>query len=340
MRALAKQAGVSPSTISRALRNDPQLPPATRQRLQQLASELGYQANPVVAHLTTQLRQSRQARYQATLGFIHNFDTPDFWSRAGSSWSQVLPGLRARASELGYDIDEFWLREPAMTGRRMSAILQNRGIRGLFIPPLHKPIGHLTLDWSRFMALTIGYRMAKPALHAIGNDHFYEINLALRRLRRLGYQRIGLILDPKADQYAETQYSTAFHHYSMPGRSLSMFWLSVPWSTPQPPGLEKWLDRYKPDAVLSMNRELLEFLRPLRKVPGELGFAALDLDRTDSRCAGIFTHPRQCMSAAVDFLVSQLQLNHLGLPEVPIYTRLQGFWVDGPTLRKSPRFKT
>ncbi|MBN2307387.1 MAG: LacI family DNA-binding transcriptional regulator, partial [Candidatus Hydrogenedentes bacterium] len=48
---IATQAGVHPSTVSRALREDPLIPPATRSRIQEIANALGYRPNPMAKGL-------------------------------------------------------------------------------------------------------------------------------------------------------------------------------------------------------------------------------------------------------------------------------------------------
>jgi DNA-binding LacI/PurR family transcriptional regulator len=50
---IARIAGVSHSTVSRALRNSPLIPPATAQRIQQIAKEAGYTASAVARSLVT-----------------------------------------------------------------------------------------------------------------------------------------------------------------------------------------------------------------------------------------------------------------------------------------------
>ncbi|MFA7343271.1 MAG: LacI family DNA-binding transcriptional regulator [Terrimicrobiaceae bacterium] len=334
-RDLAREAGVSQSTVSRALRDDVHLPKATCLRIQALAAKLGYRANPIVAHLTSELRRSRGARYQATLAFVHDFPNRD-WSQCGA-WSFTLPGLRARANELGYEVEEFGLRQLGVSGRRLTSVLQARGIRGVFVAPLPKPVGHLSLDWTGFCALTLGYQMPKPRLHAIGSDHYFDMSLALRRLVRLGYKRIGLFFDHAADLYSGGQYSARFLGYmrAQPARNqVPILWLEN-WDTAVvQKSLGKWLDQYRPDAVVAMSPQSLAGLREFGDVPGEIGFAALDMPEGFSGCSGIWSHPVECMAASVDFVVSQLYLNRIGVPRIPFFLRLEGEWIDGGSTRK------
>jgi DNA-binding LacI/PurR family transcriptional regulator len=48
---IARRVGVNKSTVSRALRDDPSIPPATRRRIQELAAQLNYVPNASARHL-------------------------------------------------------------------------------------------------------------------------------------------------------------------------------------------------------------------------------------------------------------------------------------------------
>ena len=64
---IARKAKVSVSTVSLALRNRPQIPAATRERLQAAAKALYYQPNPLVSAYQANVRSGRQRRYRGTL---------------------------------------------------------------------------------------------------------------------------------------------------------------------------------------------------------------------------------------------------------------------------------
>ncbi|MDD5262717.1 MAG: hypothetical protein PHD76_12805 [Methylacidiphilales bacterium] len=234
-------------------------------------------------------------------------------------------------------MEEFGLRQLGISARRLTSVLQARGIRGVFVAPLPKPIGHLPLDWTRFSALTLGYQMSQPKLHAIASDHYFDIRLALHRLTRLGYQRIGLVLDHAADLYAGGQYSASFLGFEReypPHHHVPILWLEGWNNTVVQKTLEEWLERCQPDAVLTMSPEFVNILRNFRQIPGEVGFAALDMPKADPGCSGIYTHPHEYMAAAVDFVVSQLYLNQIGVPKIPFFLRIEGEWIDGGSTRK------
>src|SRR5882724_9194975 len=94
MRSLALAAGVSPTAVSLALRNDPSIPARTRNRIQRVARAHGYRPDPVLTHLMQHLRSSRTTRGVANLAVFAPLQVP-FTQR-------LVAGAEARAALLGY----------------------------------------------------------------------------------------------------------------------------------------------------------------------------------------------------------------------------------------------
>src|SRR5258708_3337364 len=127
MRQIAQRAGVNRSTVSLALRNDPRLKAETRQKIHDLAKEMGYRQNPTVARLMTQLRAGQQKHFRSNIAVL------DF-GPLGEIEQQIWIGARQRAKMLGYGLEFFHVRDFAAP--RLEQILVNRGIQGLIISPL------------------------------------------------------------------------------------------------------------------------------------------------------------------------------------------------------------
>src|ERR1700741_3991756 len=86
---IALLAGVSHSTVSRALRNSPLIPEATAQRIQQIAREKGYAASAVARSLVT--------RKTKTIGVVVT-------SIADPFNGEVVEGIEEVANENGYSV--------------------------------------------------------------------------------------------------------------------------------------------------------------------------------------------------------------------------------------------
>jgi len=139
MQQIAAAAGVSKSAVSLALRNDPRIPKATRSRIQKVANDLGYQRNPVVDSLMTQLRAGRQPSFQANLGLVNCSPKKDL--SENHTFRRLREGVLRRAEQLGYGVEEFWLQQPDMRPERIKQILETRGIRGLILVAATSPDG-------------------------------------------------------------------------------------------------------------------------------------------------------------------------------------------------------
>ncbi|WPJ96297.1 LacI family DNA-binding transcriptional regulator [Coraliomargarita algicola] len=127
-RDLAKHLGLSPMTISLALRNSPRLPIATRERVQMAANELGYKPNPALAALNNHRRDRMLKTNNATLAFITNWQDEFGWRKSYVNF--FYQGAVSRAAQCGYTLVPFWLKA-YKSYKRASDVLYNRGIRGL-----------------------------------------------------------------------------------------------------------------------------------------------------------------------------------------------------------------
>ncbi|MGJ3242339.1 MAG: LacI family DNA-binding transcriptional regulator [Opitutales bacterium] len=108
---IAARAGVSQTTVSRALRKDRRIKRSTRERIEQLAEAMGYHRNSLVAGFQAELKNSRRGGERPNLRAVAQKAgvSPGTVSRAlGRDADKVLPATRKRveaaAAELGYAV--------------------------------------------------------------------------------------------------------------------------------------------------------------------------------------------------------------------------------------------
>ncbi len=187
---IAEKAGVSRSTVTRALRDDPQISKAERERIRRVAGEMGYRPNPMINALMEQLRTGREARFQSILAWVEIGVGREEWKPG-----ELFVGAQARAGQLGYGLEVFFPE----VGRPEAFLrmLRARGIRGLLIeqPGLGSALD--AWDFSDFCAVTVGVRLGNPALHFVMHDWFAGIWSLLHRLWAEGVRRPALALDTK-----------------------------------------------------------------------------------------------------------------------------------------------
>ena len=102
----------------------------------------------------------------------------------------------------------------------------------------------------------------------------------------------------------------------------------------EPDTLVRWVREKKPDAVISMHAELIEWLREIPN-PRPL-LVSLDHNRRWGNCPGIDQKPQSIGAAAVDLLARQLQWNESGVPAEPLTILIDGKWRDGHGASSGP----
>ncbi|MCX7868880.1 MAG: LacI family DNA-binding transcriptional regulator, partial [Terrimicrobiaceae bacterium] len=92
------------ATVSRSLRNHPTIPIETRQRIQQIAKDLGYRPNPLVSMFQSQARSSRPEKMKAALGWLNDYPQESCWIEF--PWLRgYYEGARLRCEEMGYRLE-------------------------------------------------------------------------------------------------------------------------------------------------------------------------------------------------------------------------------------------
>eukprot|EP01035_Chromulina_nebulosa_P039626 gene39626-53573_t len=158
VRALARKLGISATAVSLALRDNPRISPELRAKVRHAAQAEGHVPNAKLAELMSAVRLSAQPRYHATLGVVSLFPEEEPW-RQNPIYGHLEPmlnGARAHAALRGYQLENIWLKAPRMTPRRCAAILEARGIHGLFCLGSLEPDECFPPALQRFAVVTQG----------------------------------------------------------------------------------------------------------------------------------------------------------------------------------------
>ena len=209
LRDIARASGVHLATVSRALRKDSQVGAETTREVCRIAQEMGYKPDPMLTALSAYRSQTKKPAYHATIAWVTNDYTRHGWNTC-TTFDLYFKGAHERASQIGYQLEEFWLREPGVTPERATSILRNRGISGLIIAPQPKPKMRVRLDWDNFSTIAIGFTTARPTLNIVSNHHFHAMSMVVRRIRAHGYRRIGLSIHFRHDGRSNHAWTGAF----------------------------------------------------------------------------------------------------------------------------------
>lgn len=343
LQTIATKAKVSKVTVSRALRNHPTIPQRTCQRIQRIASQLGYRTNPLVSTLMAQVRNGRLPASHPTIAYLTTNTDLSELSPGQTHAADILHGAIARAAELGYKVESFSLIAPGMTGARMRGVLRARGIPGAILAPLADPFPRtdIDFDWQHFACAAIGYSYRNQQLHRVDNDHFHAVVLAAERLRALGYRRIGFAIRHEDNQRTQRKrlggYLAVQADWPVKERIPPFFWNYRLPDSAMPKGFDLWFSRHKPDAILVLQHIVGWWLEDLGyKIPDDVALASLNLQRDQATFNGINLNNALLGAAAVELIVEQIHHNRHGVPAEAKTVMITGDWVDGQTARKHP----
>ncbi|HEY0946041.1 MAG TPA: LacI family DNA-binding transcriptional regulator [Opitutaceae bacterium] len=333
IRSLARELGLSVATISEALRDSPRVKLATRQRVKRAAKKAGYNPNPLLGATFSALRRSRHTNFFGTLGLVDVAENgrPELMI----FHREVAKGAEARARELGFRTEVFWLgpKAPMLSPARLNSVLQARNIPGMVLMPFSQVVDLSGFDFTHVAAVQMDHCLAQPRLHNVVPDHYLSMMHALERLTQRGYRRIGLCLEQRKDVRLKSNWSSGFFAFY---RGFDRE-AGIPPLIDPAPGREQflsWFRNYKPDVVVAHLQVVAQWLRETGvRVPEDVGFFKLNTTERTAPCAGLDLQPRQLGAAAVETAVGMIHRREQGAPSHPMTISLEAEWVDGPTLR-------
>lgn len=202
---IARAAGVSTSTASRALSRPQMVTPVVVERVRRLASELGYSANPFARSL--RMQQSK------TLGLIVPDSTNPFFA-------EVARGIEAACYRAGYTLilcnSDRSLEKEAAQAR----VLAGKRVDGVLLFSISDASAG-TIEWLRTRGTPVVLVERRPpvwraadgssvvrgrrlAVDCIVSDNRSGVRQALEHLAALGHRRIACLAgEPAASHYAE-----------------------------------------------------------------------------------------------------------------------------------------
>jgi LacI family transcriptional regulator len=336
VRSLARELGLSHTTVSDALRGMGRVDPATVLRVRKAARDAGYKRNPLAAAVMSELRRSRGSTFRGVLAAV-DVAEPQRSDPHGSFHSELVTGARQRAAELGFKLEAFVVDQANLTVQRLDSILQSRGIHGLLVLPSWYAPDWSGLDWTHYAGVYTDYVIERPALHCVCCNHYRSMMAVLAELVERGYRRPGLYLEHGRDERTQRRFSAAFRSFQENQPGLERIPSLVVGERRREEFL-KWFKRHQPDVVLAHFTDVVDWMAECgARVPQTHGFVSLNLLYKTRPCAGLDQQPAELGARAVELLIAQLQRNELGVPAWATTTTIPARWVDGPTVRKAPK---
>jgi LacI family transcriptional regulator, galactose operon repressor len=179
---IAREAGVSQSTVSRALRRDPRVDPATAARVLQVAERLGYSPNLSARSLVT--RRTR------TIAVVVADITNPFYP-------QLVEALHEQLGRAGYRMILFNERTDARGDGGIDVFLSSGGADGaVFLSVTIDPVVSQTLSRSPVPTVLLNRDADGPEVDRVMADHRGGAATVADLLAGLGHTRMAFIAGP------------------------------------------------------------------------------------------------------------------------------------------------
>lgn len=333
IRSLAQTLGLSVATVSEALRDSPRVQEKTRARVHRAAKQAGYQSNPLLGATLSALRRSRHQGFSGVLALVDV--TPDEHTNLILFHREVARGAEARARELGFRTELFWVgpKPPALSVSRLNGVLRARGIHGVIFLPFDRRQDFVNFDLNNLAAVGMDHRLLNPSLHTIQPDHYLSMRRALEILTDRGYRRIGLCLEARKDERVDHKWSSGFiSFFRVSGHTLAVPPLIAP--KLEPKVFNAWFKKHRPDVVIGHEQAVVNWLAAQKvRVPEDVGFFRINVTERSEPCAGLDLRPLQLGATAVETVVGMLHRREQGSPPCPTSISIDAVFADGPTLR-------
>ncbi|MCF3651104.1 LacI family DNA-binding transcriptional regulator [Synoicihabitans lomoniglobus] len=347
---IAARIGVHPTTVSLALRSHPSIPLATRKRVLAASAEIGYVRNPLLDAFNFHRLNKRATKDGTTIAFVVDANTsPYFFGQAFHPL--VYAGARAAAEAHHHSIEVFQVGEQDLSPKRLNTIIHSRGITGVLLSTFTLQTQALELDLNELAAVKIESHHLCPHIDVVTNDQCQAARLAVRRLRALGYRRIGLATARDDESRLDDNFATGVivEQAEMPESEcvppLHFERTSLPEIGAK---VEAWVKANAVDVLITNWKEFLgephnaqegSWTIPCTslRVGEDIAFASLDVPVNRPDVAGIVQNHRLVGMRAMEQLSVLVRTFHRGPPEAPSATYVPGFWKDGTTIKTKVR---
>ena len=317
---IAAKLGISHSTVSRALNGNPRISEATRARVQEAAVDLGYLPDAKLRELMSRVRRGRKEGFQGMLGLLYL----EGQSAELSDRNQLMAyteGIQARAEQMGYRTDSFWLEESGYTSERLREILRQRGIDGVILMKPPARVDGIRLPWESFAWVALGFAISEPAIHMVTPDWTGDAARVTRHLLDCGYKRLGFIYDENTDRLVGNAWLGGYATEVLSEQRCLHIFRNT---SGEFHGLMEWVEEEAVDALL-VHSDYVE--KRYGKALPEIPILHFNLHPRSRGSYGLATNCEDSGRSAVDLLVGQLRRGEWGVPPFQKKLRTQGRWM-------------
>lgn len=334
---VAREAGLSPMTVSYALRGSRKIAEKTRKKVEAIAEEMGYQPDPMMKRLASYRGRLQRMERGIVLAWLNLHEKEKSWIFRGSHFLESFEGAHKRALQVGYHLESFCV--PKLGGwKRTTEVLRSRGIQGVIIGQPPGGVHTAELDWRHFATVAIGRAISSPDLPRVVFNHIEAVTRLMERLLEIGYRRIGLVMEKEdciKNSYRNVSaYFGAAERFGLTGEE------RIPPLLPEelePAELERWIHGHGVEAMIVHREDQMQKFLPRLglRVPEDIGYAHLSLPTEMKEVSGLIFDPANYGSWAVDLVHWLLDREERGLREtIPSLTVSSMRWNPGKSVKR------
>lgn len=329
--AVAKEAGVSKSTASVALRGMGGVSEALAERVRAVAKRLGYVRDPVLARLAARRWRARGQRADRTLAYVsftHPLTPDQAWKPTGRDREEI----EAAAAELGYRV-EYHAHRYGQDPRKLERVLESRGLRGVVLDSVFDPAFAERFAWSKFATVVLHEGLVPPPVPQVTPDFNLHLLTCMEHLVAAGYERPVFVgFDEPPGHRMTLQLEALFRELcrrTLP--DVDPVYVRV-----HPDRVETMVGEVKAsgaDVVIGFTDIVYWWLRAHGvESPRDMGFCSLYADDAGDVTAGLVRSQVDILRRGLEIVDQSLRHAHLGRSPARYVVRVAATWRDGPTL--------
>ena len=332
MQDIADRCGVSRSTVSYALRDDPRIKKERREAIQEMAEIMGYRPNPMVNALMTQLRGKRRLPGGNLIAFLNFHRRPAIYQE-DPYYGGIFKACKSQCEKLGYAFDLLSVYGVNTHYAHHNRIIKTRAVAGVIIPNVPDNTEVERLDFQNLAAVKVGYNCPQIKVHRVVPYHSQGMRHTLRILRERGYRRIGFIFNKDIDLYTNYDYLAYGYRHNAEAGDNALPILIIEKDT-SPKAVKEHVLRHRPEIIVCDHTRSVDIILDSGlKMPEDVELCCLNTVHTLDQTAGFHQNIRPLGEEAINLLDTLIRQNRRGIPENPITVKVGGHWIDGPTMR-------
>ncbi len=260
MRDIAKEIGISASAVSLGLSNSTRISDEMKKIIKSTARKLGYKPNATMSEVLSKIRTNKSNNSGETIAIFNVKRTKQI---KNSTLEAYLNGAISQAKRLGYTPLYVDLHSIEATPQKISTMLKARGVRGGIITG-HYHKRTLTSQVLKVIKnielVAIGVKGKAPIKTSVVLDRFQYIYTFTQKVLKLGYNRIGFVIERFADINEDGKLVGGYLRAQLDNREkliTPFYWSNT---SDNIENINKYIRKNKLDALLSYSTSISKIL--------------------------------------------------------------------------------